>query len=63
MSNFTESARCRVHSDVREALLQARIALEASVSTVRIDPDAACDDLLAARLLIDTALVRLDARQ
>lgn len=58
--SHARAASCCVDATVKEALLQARQALEASAAAVHNDPDGACDDILAARLLLDTALVRLD---
>ena len=40
-------------------LQQAHAAMDAAVATYHADPEAALDDLLAARLLIATALVTL----
>jgi len=42
---------------VRAALEQALVSLDAALETIHLDVEAATDDLLAARLLISTALV------
>ena len=42
---------------LRQLLEQAQVSLNAAMSCVHTDPDAATDDLLAARLLIATALL------
>lgn len=48
---------CCVDLDVNAALLQVREALEAAAQAVPHDPEAATDDILAARLIIDTLLL------
>ena len=46
-------------ADLRELLCRARESLDAAVTSVRRDPEAALDDVLAARLLVTTALLSL----
>ena len=45
---------------VRDALERARQALAAAVASMTYDADSACDELVAARLLVDTALLKLE---
>jgi hypothetical protein len=44
-------------------LEQARAALDAAVTLITVDPEAACDDIIAARLLVNAALVSLAAHR
>lgn len=44
---------------VRIGLERARASLDAAVQMISTDVEAALDDLLAARLLVSTALVQL----
>jgi hypothetical protein len=44
---------------VRLLLQQAQDSLDAGISCVHEDPDAAMDDLLAARLLVATVLLAI----
>jgi len=46
---------------IRRSLEQARASLHAAAVVVHRDPDAALDDILAARLLIGVALLGLGA--
>jgi len=43
--------------DIRQLLQRADASLDAALANVENDSDAALDDLLAARLLITTAVV------
>jgi hypothetical protein len=51
---------CCIDTSLRAALEQARLALDAAVVAVDADPEAASDDVVAARLLVNTALLKLD---
>jgi hypothetical protein len=51
---------CCIDTSLRSALEQARLALDAAVDAVVVDPEAASDDVVAARLLVNTALLKLD---
>jgi hypothetical protein len=44
---------------VKTSLERALVSLDAAVETIHIDVEAATDDLLAARLLVATALTTL----
>lgn len=46
--------------DVRGLLLQTQRSLQAAVDVIHSNPDAALDDILAARLLIGTLLLKLE---
>ena len=46
--------------DMRGLLLQAQQSLQAAADVVHADPDAALDDILAARLLVGTMLLNLE---
>ena len=48
-------------ADIRGSLEQAQASLHVAASTVHTDPDAALDDILAARLLVGIVLMALDA--
>jgi hypothetical protein len=45
---------------VQTSLERALVSLDAATDTIRLDVEAATDDLLAARLLVATALTMLD---
>lgn len=60
MLDETMRDNARVGAPLRSTLEQARSALDAAVASVDTDPEAACDDIVAARLLVNTALLSLD---
>jgi len=48
--------------DARRSLEQAQASLHAAAATVHSDPDAAMDDILAARLLVGLVLLSMDSK-
>jgi len=46
-------------AEIRRCLVQVQASLDAAAAAVETDPDAAVDDILAARLLVGTLLVKL----
>jgi hypothetical protein len=56
------SANCCVDVGVLDALRRAQASLDAAAEGAHGDPDAILDDILAARLLVGTVLLRLDGR-
>jgi hypothetical protein len=63
MLDSTPQTERRTDADIHEALVQARHALDVAGASLHNDPDGTCDDILAARLLIETALVKLSILQ
>ena len=47
---------------VRPLVEQAQVSLDAAISCVHEDPNAALDDLVATRLLLATVLVELGSK-
>ena len=55
-----ESAVPKMRDDLRRALEQIQSSLDLAAATVETDASAALDDILAARLVVGTLLLRLD---
>lgn len=62
MLDHAQQAGCCLDAVLRDALEQATRALDGAVSAISTNVEAACDDLIAARLLVNTALLKLDQR-
>jgi len=54
------SAQCCVDHGVLEALVRVQESLDAVVEGIEGDRDALLDDVLAARLLVGTVILRLE---
>jgi hypothetical protein len=56
------SAQCCVDVGILDALHRVQESLDAAAAGAHGDPDAVLDDILAARLLVGTVLLRLDGQ-
>lgn len=55
------SSSCCIDLGVLEALQRVQESLDAAVEGIEGDREAVLDDVLAARLLVGTVILRLDA--
>ena len=60
MLDQVQQGHCCLDGALREALELAGRALDGAVASVTYDAEAAYDEIIAARLLVSTALVRLN---